>query len=120
MYLANATRPDIAYSVSFLARSMTNPSQLDYQNAKRVLRYLKGTSTLKLTYGGTSELVGYSDASYAEDKEDRKSTSGYAFLMNGAAVSWKSSKLKIVSLSSMEAEYIGLSNAKRSHLVKTT
>ena len=56
-------------------------------------------------------MIGYSDASYAEDKEDRKSTGGYTFMMNGAAVTWRSTKQKIVTLSSCEAEYVALSEA---------
>ena len=59
---------------------------------KRILRYLKGTSNLGLLYRSTtsSELVGYSDADWAGDVGDQKSTSGYVFMLSGAAISWRS------------------------------
>ena len=80
---------------------------------KRILRYLKGTSNLGLLYreGTPAEIAGYSDADWAGDIGDRKSTSGYVFLIGGAAISWKSSKQSCVSLSTAEAEYVALSAA---------
>ena len=82
---------------------------------KRILRYLKGTPTYGLMYmtsGDTSgTLIGYSDADWAGDVNDRKSTSGYLFMMSGAAVSWKSQKQTCVALSTVEAEFIALSAA---------
>jgi hypothetical protein len=113
IYLSNTIRPDITFSVNFLARKMSEPSQQDYLLAKRILRYLKGTADLKLTFDKKNKVVGYSDASYAEDKNDRKSTGGYVFNMNGGAISWKSQKQKIVTLSSCEAEYVTLSEAAK-------
>jgi hypothetical protein len=86
----------------------------DWKSGKRILRYLQGTKDIKLIYNKEkSELCGYSDASYAEDKKDRHSTSGQVHLKNGGAISWKSKKQKIVSLSSMEAEYIALTDATK-------
>jgi hypothetical protein len=113
IYLSNTTRPDITFSVNFLARKMSAPTQQDYLFSKRILRYLKGTSSLKLTFDKIDKIAGYSDASYAEDKKDRKSTGGYVFKMNGGAISWKSSKQKIVTMSSCEAEYVTLSDAAK-------
>ena len=78
---------------------------------KRILRYLKGTSDLGLLYreDNPGEIAGYSDADWAGDVGDRKSTSGYVFLVGGAAVSWKSSKQSCIALSTAEAEYVALS-----------
>ena len=56
-----------------------------------------------------AEIIGYSDADWAGDVGDRKFTTGYAFLLGGAAVSWKSGKQTCVALSTAEAEYIALS-----------
>jgi hypothetical protein len=114
IYLSNSTRPDICYSVNQLARNMQNPTFENWKQGKRILRYLQGTKQIKLIYKKKKEeLCGYSDASYAEDKKDRKSTSGQVFMKNGGAISWKSRKQKIVSLSSMEAEYIALTDATK-------
>jgi hypothetical protein len=114
IYLSNVTRPDLAYAVSHLARGMSSPTQNDWINAKRVLRYLKGTQNLGLKYqkGNKEEIFGYSDASYAEEK-DRKSIGGYLFLQAGAAISWKSQKQNVVAQSSAEAEYIALAEASK-------
>ncbi|KAL0293499.1 UNVERIFIED_CONTAM: Retrovirus-related Pol polyprotein from transposon TNT 1-94, partial [Sesamum angustifolium] len=74
---------------------------------KRILRYLKGPSDLALCYhGGSLRLVGYSDADGSTDRDERKSTSGYAFLLGGAAITWCSNKQPFISLSNMEAEYV--------------
>ena len=59
----------------------------------------------------TDTLIGYSDADWAGDVNDRKSTSGYLFMMSGAAVSWKSRKQTCVALSTAEAEYVALAGA---------
>jgi len=60
-----------------------------------------------------SGLVGFTDSDFAGDLDDRKSTSGYVFTLAGGAVSWKSKKQSLVSLSSTEAEYVSCSEAAR-------
>ena len=111
LYLSTKTRPDIAYAVSSIARFCAQPTQQHWVAAKRILRYLKGTSNYGLSYKGDSgnEVTGYSDADWAGDTGDRKSTSGYVFIQADAAISWKSSKQKCVALSTAEAEYVALS-----------
>ncbi|KAI3673912.1 hypothetical protein L6452_40043 [Arctium lappa] len=78
------------------------------QAAKRVLRYLKGSMSFGIFYkkGRCEELVAYTDSDYARDLDDRRSTSGYVFLLSGGAVSWASKKQPVVSLSTSEAEFI--------------
>ena len=68
---------------------MENPTELHLQAAKRVLRYLKGTTGFGIFYkkGGEDELVAYTDSDYVGDLEDRKSTSSYVFLLSSGAVS---------------------------------
>jgi hypothetical protein len=113
IYLSNKTRPDIAFSVGILARHMSNPTKHDYDLSKRVMRYLNGTREMKLTYNKIERIAGFSDASFADDKIDRTSTSGYVFMMNGGAISWRSGKQKTVTLSSMESEYVALNDAAK-------
>jgi hypothetical protein len=76
--------------------------------AKKALRYVQGTTGLMLTYRRYDilEIVGYSDADYAGDRDDRKSTSGYVFTLAGGAISWRSSKQELVATSMMYAEFI--------------
>ena len=76
---------------------------------KRILRYLKGTSALGICYKkGTKneKLVAYSDSDYAGDTDDRRSTSGYVFVLSSGAVAWCSKKQAVVTLSTTEAEFI--------------
>ena len=83
MYLT-ATRPDLMFAVSLISRYMAKPTELNLTAAKRILRYLKGTTGLGILYknGGNCEsLVGYANIDYAGDIEDRKSTSGYVFML---------------------------------------
>ncbi|KAG6489641.1 hypothetical protein ZIOFF_050917 [Zingiber officinale] len=67
---------------------MASPTELHLQAAKRVLTYLKGTVDLGVFYQneGNGELMAYTDSDYAGDTNDRKSTSGYVFLLSGGVV----------------------------------
>lgn len=107
MYITT-TRPDLQFAVSLLSRFMSKPTVLHLQAAKRVLRYLKGTMEFGIWYkkGGNGELLVYTDSDFAGDVESRKSTSGYVFLMDDAAVAWSSKKQPIVTLSTTEAKYV--------------
>ncbi|CAA7062104.1 unnamed protein product [Microthlaspi erraticum] len=110
MYITT-TRPDLQFSVSLLSRYMARPTQLHLQAVKRVLRYLRGTMDFGIWYKreGNGNLLVYIDSDFAGDVESRKSTSGYVFLMNDAAVAWLSKKQPIVTLSTTEAEYVAAS-----------
>ena len=106
MYAACVTRPDIAATVGFLARAMSNPKHVHVTAAKRCLRYLKGTQNLGLTHCKSEEnqeLMGCSDSNWAGDDE-RKSTSGHCFMLSQGPMSWGSKKQRSVALSSCEAE----------------
>jgi len=107
MYLT-ATRPDITYAVSLISRYMESPTEEHWCAAKRILRYIQGTTDLGVLYKReeNSELVAYSDSDFAGDLDDRKSTSGSVFLLAGGAISWSSKKQPVVTLSTTEAEYI--------------
>ena len=77
------------------------------------MQYLKGTLNYGLLYSkdGAKDLVGFSDSDWVGDLNDRKSTSGFIFQVNGTAVSWRSKKQTCVALSTAEAEYMALANA---------
>lgn len=114
MYLAVLTRPDIAYSVSYLSQFNNSYSDVHFTYVKRVLRYLYKTKNYCLKYSqGTADLVGYVDADWASDALDRRSYTGFCFLKKGSAISWESRKQRTVALSSCEAEYMALSEACR-------
>ena len=113
LYAAIATRPDIAQAVGVVSKFCASPTQGHLTAAKRILRYLKGTTYLGLSYKKCAEgnLTGYSDADWAGDMDDRHSTSGNVFFLAGGAVSWLSKKQATVALSTAEAEYVALSAA---------
>jgi hypothetical protein len=110
-----ATRPVLAYTVSTLSNFSSATTSEHRSAAKRVLRYLTQTRNLGLTYSHVSntELTGYSDSDHAGVRDDRKSTSGYVFTLQGAPILWKSNKQSMVTLSSTKAEYVGSSDAAR-------
>jgi hypothetical protein len=118
MYLSVCTRPDISYAVGALARYMSCPTTEHWQAAKGVVRYLAGTATCGITFGGTSttEVVGYCDADYAGDVDTRRSTGGYVFIMNGAAITWQSKRQATIAASTTEAEYIAAASAVKESL----
>lgn len=110
-YATLTTRPDLCASTNFFSRFQSCFDHEHFRHAKRILRYINGTMALKLIYKknvNAAPLVGYADADWAGDKNDRKSTSGYVFKVFGNTVSWCSRKQPTVSLSSTEAEYIAL------------
>lgn len=114
MYLAIATRPDIAYMASYLAQFNNDYIQKQWGMAKRVLRYIKGTSNFALCFREHDHaLMGYTDADWGNCTIDRRSYTGYAFILCQAAVSWKAQKQRTVALSSTEAEYMALAETAR-------
>ena len=112
LFAAQITRPDISYPVNFLSRYSQNPGKCHWSAVKRIFRFLKGTSHKKLTYTEVpNDIIGYCDADWACDLDERKSTSGYVFTMQGAAISWCSKKQPTVALSTTEAEYMAMTSA---------
>lgn len=88
MYLAVSTRPDIAYAVSTLSQFNQNPGSGHWISAKRVLRYLKGTSDQGLTYERTGEQhVGFVDADWGGAVDIRRTCTGYTFKLSSSAIS---------------------------------
>lgn len=113
LYLTTNTRPDIAASVSILSQKVCSPRDIDLNEVKRTIRYLKATKHLKLRLSSKNcgeKLYAYSDANWAEDRHDRKSNSGYYCSLNGGAIAWSCRKQDIIALSSTEAEYIALTD----------
>lgn len=116
LYLSTNSRPDIAASVAILSQRVKNPRDVDLNEAKRVVRYLKGTQHEKLRLSSSSNhemLFAYSDSDWAENKFDRKSHSGFFCSMNGGTIGWSCKKQDLVALSSAEAEYVALSEASK-------
>ncbi len=114
MYLSHGTRGDIAFAVNKIVRFVENPGLAHWKAAKLILRYLQGSKkeTLNLKKE-MAPLQAYSDSDWATDTEDRKSSTGYARMLAGGAVVWKSIKQKCVTASTMESEYFALSDCTK-------
>jgi hypothetical protein len=115
MYAMLCTRPDVALAISLTNRYQSNPGMPHWTAVKNILKYLCKTKDMFLVYGGDSSkglnVTGYVDASFDTDRDDSKSQTGWVFLINGGAVSWKSAKQTVVAQSTMEAEYMAASDA---------
>jgi histone deacetylase 1/2 len=112
---ATLTRPDIAFSVNKVCQFMSRPLETHWKAVKRILRYLKGTLHHGLLIhpsvtGPPFSLRAYSDADWASDHDDRRSTSGSCIYFGPNLVSWGSKKQPLVARSSTEAEYRSMAN----------
>lgn len=110
LYISQGTRPDICHAVNVASRFNQKHGDAHWTAVKRIMRYLQATQHYKLRFSQsrTINLTGYSDSDYAGDDDDRKSTSGFIFLLSGNVISWYSGKQKTVTLSSTEAEFVAL------------
>ncbi|XP_070032592.1 secreted RxLR effector protein 161-like [Nicotiana tomentosiformis] len=113
IYVMVCTRPNICQAVGLVSRYQTDPTLAHWQAVKRIMRYLKVIDDYAICYQGGKDLrlVGYGDADHEGDLDERKSTSGYVFLLSDGAISWSSKKQSCVSLSTMESEYVALASA---------
>jgi hypothetical protein len=111
MYGMVFSRPDIAFAIGKLSQYLKEPVEHHGTGLKGLLRYIGGTIGLRIRYGPSarSRLTLYSDADWAGDKSDRKSTSGHVAMLYGGPISWGSRKQTSVATSSTESEYMALS-----------
>lgn len=114
MFLSVATRPDIADATAKMAQFAECPQEVHWIAAKRILRYLKGTLNQVLRYKPTGQCIqGYADADWGNCVIDRRSYTGYVFILGGASISWASQKQRIVATSTCEAEFVSLAEAMK-------
>jgi Reverse transcriptase (RNA-dependent DNA polymerase) len=114
MYVAVGIWPNIAFTITTLSQYLMGAGHAYWEKAKHVFHYLKGTRTLRITYGGgATEIVRFSDADWGVKVNNQHSVSGYLFQINGGPVSWSLKKQHVVALSSTEAEYIVLTHVSK-------
>jgi transposase InsO family protein len=115
MYVMTMTRPDIAFAVGQESQFCQNPGDGHWNGVKRIFAYLAGSAHLGLCFDGQQKnnLIGFSDSDFAGNMDNRRSTSGFVFLYNGAPVSWSSKLQQCVSLSTTEAEFVAASETSK-------
>lgn len=126
IWLSMTTRPDIAVAVSEVSKYVSNPGIAHWVAVKRIIAYLQGTTDMALVVSamgfystrqpnGILELSHpvrvYADADYANDRDTRRSRTGFVTFLLGTPVSWKSRMQPHVTTSTAEAEYVALSTA---------
>lgn len=116
-WIASTTRPDIAYAVSQLGRFNSAWTTTHWVAAKHVLRYLKGTRKLQISYDGDSLTPkAFSDSDFSQCPLTRWSVSGFVVVLGGGPVSWRSARQSVVALSTNEAEYMAAAECAK-HLL---
>ncbi|XRB13508.1 retrovirus-related Pol polyprotein [Pseudoscourfieldia marina] len=115
LYAAVISRPDLSSTVRAMSHVMSKPPSNFEACKKHVLRYLSGTINRGIKYNTNSnvplKLIGYCDASWGDNHENRRSTSGYIFFLNGGPISWASYLQTTVALSTVESEVMALTEA---------
>jgi hypothetical protein len=120
MWASICTRPDISFAVGQLSQHASNPDKSHFTALTQVFRYLRGTVDHRLSYTGIGRradlpaaLAGYSDADWAGDISERRSTTGYTFHLCGGCVSWQSKRQRTIAQSTVEAEYMAAASATK-------
>ena len=118
LYLVKFSRPDIANSVRELSKSNDGATTAHYKNLLRTIKYVIDTKDTVLKYKIDRnknfeklkwEIKAYSDSDFAGDKDNRISITGFCIYLENCLISWRSRAQKHVTLSSSEAEYVGVS-----------
>jgi hypothetical protein len=116
LFAGISTRPDIAFATARLSRFNQRPGKTHHEAADRVIRYLYRTRYLSIQYGRQStatSLVCASDASFADNQIDRKSSQGYIMKLFGGPIAWRANKQDTVTTSSTEAELLALTQTAK-------
>ena len=113
MYAQVCTRPDLAFTAGVLSKYQSNPGWAHWVGVKKALRYCQGTKHYMLMYKRSNnlEVECYTDADFAGDEDDRKSTSGYIYTLARGAISWRSGKQGVTAASTMQAEFVSCYDA---------
>ena len=113
MYAMLCSRPDLACAISVISQFLDQPKLTHVKLVQRILQYIRSNIDLKLLYKSDNQdfqLIGYCDASYANETEFRSRT-GFGFTLGGSLISWYSKKQSVPAQSAAEAEYYAATSA---------
>ena len=108
MWVANMTRPDLAYTAHMLAKFGDNPRPEHWKAVMKALQYLKRTVSLGVTYGDATEDAMKLSEWHATCPGSRRSVSGGAAMLGGGAISWFSRAQRVTVTATSESEYVAL------------
>lgn len=113
-FLASRSRPDISYAVNIFSQFQSNPGIIHWNGLLKLLGYVSYTKDLKLNLlCNKIQLVTYTDADFASNRDDRTSMGGQLVLVDKSPIAWRTFKQKSISLSTMEAEFVALTEATK-------
>lgn len=113
-FLANRTRPDIAYAVNIFSQFQSNPGMMHWSGLLRLLGYVNLSRNVKLNLNcKNSHIIAYSDADFAANRDDRTSMGGQLILLDSSPIMWRTFKHKNVSLSTMESEFVSMTETAK-------
>ena len=107
-WVANWTRPELAFTVHKLQRYQSNPEPKHFEAAQRAFRYLKGTQAEQLRLGGDLVLRAFTDTDFCQHRVKGKSVTGYVIMLGDSPIVWASRLQTAVTTSAVEAEYLAL------------
>ncbi|GBM56888.1 Retrovirus-related Pol polyprotein from transposon TNT 1-94 [Araneus ventricosus] len=113
-FIASRTRPDISYAVNIFSQFQSNPGIFHWNGLLKLLGYVFNTKSLKLKLScNKAQLVVYSDADFASNRDDRTSVGGQLVMLDNSPIEWRTFKQKCVTLSTMESEFVAMTEATR-------
>ena len=116
-FIANRTRPDISYAVNIFSQFQSNPGLVHWDGLLKLLGYVKYTRDFKLKLVCNKvQIVTYTDADFASNRDDRTSMGGQLVLLDSSPIAWRTFKEKCVSLSTMESEFVAMTEAAKEML----
>lgn len=113
LFLATRSRPDILFAVTMLAQYNSHPTLTHWKLLCQVFNYVISTVNycIPMLVDDMKHFTAYTDASWASDRDDRRSFSGFIIFFKNVPISWRTRKQKCVALSTMESEYIAISES---------
>lgn len=115
LYASMNTRPDISVAVRAVSQRVVAPTQADWIAVKRIFLYLSSHLDFGIVYlrNGSLVMESYSDASWADDPESRRSVGGYCIKLAGGVIAWRSKQQSLVATSTTESEIIAASDTTK-------
>ena len=116
LFLVKHSRPDLANPVRELSKCLDCAGEAAHKEMLRIIKFVldtknRGLKVHPVDTGLKWELIVWSDSTWASDKDDRKSVSGFMIFLNGVLICWRAKTQRVVSLSSAEAEFYACSEA---------